>query len=90
MKKDGFPNLSLIIDMSFKLSPYIKPVPNDLTKASFAENLLAKYEVLFFIFFDIKMSLLVNTLFKKELFAIDFCNLEFYTISSPIPIMFIN
>ena len=56
MKKDGFPNLSLIIDMSFKLSPYLKPVPNDLTKASFAANLLAKYEVLFFIFFEIKIS----------------------------------
>jgi len=59
MKKDGFPNLSLIIDMSFKLSPSLKPVPNDLTKASFAANLLAKNEVLFLIFFEIKISLLI-------------------------------
>ena len=43
MKKEGFPNLSLIIDISLKLSPSLKPVPNDLTKASFAANLLAKY-----------------------------------------------
>ena len=54
MEKDGFPNLSLIIDISFKLIPFLKPVPNDLTKASFAANLLAKYEVLFFIFFKLK------------------------------------
>ena len=90
MKKDGFPNLSLIIDMSFKFSPSLKPVPSDLTKASFAANLLAKYEVLFFIFFEIKISLFVNTLFKKELFVIYFFILEFSTISTPVPIIFIN
>jgi len=37
--KDGFPSLSLTIDISLKLKSSLKPVPIDFAKASLAANL---------------------------------------------------
>ena len=53
-KKYGFPFLSFKIEISVKQRLCLKPVPNDLTNASFAENLFDKYSILFLLF--LKMS----------------------------------
>ena len=71
---EGLPNLSLIIVISLKFKLFLNPVPKALAKASFAANLLAKYEVLellFFLdsFFHLEI-LLTNNLFFNNLFIL--------------------
>ena len=51
IKISGLPNKLFFIEISLKFIPFLKPIPNDLTKASFAANLLAKKLTLLFIFF---------------------------------------
>ena len=42
LKKYGLPRLSFKISISLKFRLFLKPVPIDLARASFAANLLAK------------------------------------------------
>ena len=80
---DGFPYLSLTIEISLKFKPFLNPVPKAFEKASFAANLLEKKQVLLFIFCDFRISSFEKILDKNFLLEIDFLILKFSIISTP-------
>ena len=87
---DGFPCLLLVIEISLKLRISLKPVPSALENASLAANLLEKKAVLFFVFFDLLISSFVKIRNKNFSLVIDYLIQEFWTMSTPMPKVFIK
>ena len=64
-------------------------MPRAFENASFAANLFAKQVEGFLILLHFKISSTLNNLEIKDLFLIIFFNLETFTMSVPIPYLFI-